>query len=220
MNFKEAQLPNLNERPLSLRFEFTRDETAITRFIDLRQKLYAVDPRFIGFREFHRETIESYTYPHHHTLLMYNHGECIGGGRLTLIKKGEDMPYLPLEQDFMDNINSPPPFRLRDIMPECDFKNYHHVEASRMLVHPDYRHKTECIVKMFTLLFREALDLGAGYFFAMSDLARLRLYKKIATVQFNNIAKIVKVPLPDKPEFEGLRMHILVWDIRHDKKPE
>jgi hypothetical protein len=196
------------------RLNFTREDSAIEKFINMRQALYEADPRFIGFREFHRETLESYTLPYHHTVLMWDGDKCFGGGRLTLIKKGEDNPFLPLEQDFMDDTVGAPPFRICNLVKEPDLRQFSYVEASRMLIHPEYRHNPQHIVDLFTILLREAQSLGAHYFLAMTDNLRLRLYKKIASVHLGLVGQKLDISLPDKPIFEGYKMSILMWDIR------
>jgi hypothetical protein len=210
----ESKWAEKNSRPA--RLEFTRDPAAIQKFMNLRRALYEADPRFVGFREFHRETLDSYILPHHYTLLMWDGDRCIGGGRLTLVKKGEKLPLLPLEQDFMEDMNAAPPFRICDMAKSLHLQKYSYVEASRMLIHPDYRHQPQHIVDLFSLLLRRAQDLGAYYFFAMTDNLRLRLYKKIASVHLGLVGQKLDVALPDKPVFEGIRMSILMWDIHTD----
>lgn len=197
----------------NVRFVFSKNPELIQQFTQMRKELYAQDPRFIGFRDFHHMEYLEYFSAHDHIQLIFDGDKCIGGGRLTLVKPG-DTHLLPLEMDLNEDTSEiPPHYQLRYMLPELYLAKESFVEASRMLVHPDYRGDMRYISQMFVNLYEKARELNARYFFAMTDKLRCRMYRKIATVSIGKHATLLDhIHIPDRPDFEGVKMQIMVWD--------
>jgi hypothetical protein len=191
-------------------FIYTHNPKLIQKFIDLRTELYDKDPKFIGFRDFQQNDVRDYWGDHNVTQVLLDGERCIGGGMLTFCAKGETR-LLPLELD-LDN----PAYRLKTLLPELALQDIGYVEASRMLVHPDYRNDSEYIGRMFANFYHHARDMQAQYFFAMTDKLRCRMYRKIASLYTGTLATILDhIVLPERPDFEGVKMQIMVWDIQN-----
>lgn len=202
-----------NPRYEDVTFVYTKNPQLIERFTTMRRELYDNDDRFVGFREFHHMEYLDYFSRHDYIQLLFKGDRCIGGGRLTLVRPNEHH-LLPLEMDLNgDSDEIPPHYTLRMMLPELMLGQNSYVETSRMLVHPDYRNNMQYISLMFVNLYEKARDLNARYFFAMTDKLRCRMYRKIATVNIGKHATLLdKIQIPDRPDFEGIKMQIMVWD--------
>ena len=195
-------------------FLYTSNPVLIGKFIDLRKELYDKDPKFVGFRNFQDEDISSYIGDNHITQLLMKGDNCIGGGVLTLGGPGQTH-LLPLEIDL--NIDEPDqPYLLRKMLPELELEKFQYVEASRMLIHPDYRADLRYISTMFVNLYHRARDEKVHYLFAMTDKRRCRMYRKITSVHIGTHANLLThITLPDRTDFEGVKMQIIVGDIQN-----
>lgn len=196
-----------------IHFDFTKDIYRIQQLIMLRQDLHDKDPKLVGFREFKHGGLKDYTDRHHITQVLMDGDECIGGGRLSFSSL-EEKQLLPLEIDLAGpDAPADHPLLLRNLLPDYPLGEYIYAEASRMLVHPDYRNDWGLISQMFVSIYNKSIECGARYLFAMTDPLRCRMYKKINVVNLNLHAVIFKdLKLPDLPDFEGVPMQLMVWD--------
>lgn len=197
-------------------FLYTHNPKLIQQFIDMRSELYAQDPKFVGFREFEHNTVEDYCGNNQVIQVLMLGDRCIGGGMLTFCEKGNSHP-LPLEIDLNYGENGTS-YSLRNMLPELELHKHAYVEASRMLVHPEFRTNIDYIGTMFANFYHHARDRGVKYFFAMTDKLRCRMYRKVANLYAGTHAHLYNnLQIPDKPFFEGVHMQMMVWDIQDTK---
>lgn len=194
-----------------VRFLFTKDIWYVQKFIELREQLYATDPKFIGFREFKTNELQDYIHPQHYTQLLMIGDRCIGGGRVSHAPP-DAIHLLPLELDLCEDMVACP-FRLKHLLKELELDKKGAVEVSRMLVAPEYRDDLGLIATMFKNFYLLGLSLNAEYLFAMTDKVRSRMYRRIAHATINRTGVVFsQLDLPDKPYFEGKKMQIIGWD--------
>ena len=126
-------------QPDSINYEmrFTRDSRLITQYKQLRKRLYGIDRRFVGFREFADTAAENYEDPDDQMLILHDDHHVYGGACLR-ISTPQHPIILNSEQDIM-----PPPgkfyFSLREHLPEMELGRYAYSEFVRIVIDPRLR---------------------------------------------------------------------------------
>ena len=111
---------------ISYDMRFTRDKDLIAEYKQLRKRLYGIDRRFVGFREFSDTAAENYEDPDDQMLILHDETHVYGGACLR-ISTPQHPIILNSEQDIM-----PPPgkfyFSLREHLPEMELDKYAYSE--------------------------------------------------------------------------------------------
>ncbi len=198
------------DRPTTM--QFSRDRGLISDYKKLRKSLYKIDPRFVGFRIFSESDAENYGDPDDQMLLVHDeNGHCLGGACLRISTSHKSV-ILDLEKDI-----SPSPgkkyFSLRDSLPEMELDRYSYAEFNRIVLEPSLR-KGEITKKMFLAILDRCIKYRVRYMFGIGDMIRTRLYKRI----YSNVGVYCVIQkdldIPMRPEYEGLKMHLLSGDMK------
>lgn len=190
----------------------TRNPALIDQYKLLRRKLYNIDERFIGFRIFNSIGAEEYEDPDNQMILLRNGNRCYGGLCLRI-----STPKRPVVLDLENDILPIPGeyyFSLRERLPEMELGKYAYAECSRMALHPALRTK-EATRRVLRAVLEQCKKQRVRYLFGIGNSTRLRFYKQIwATLgQPGYIAENIDIPM--RPEYEGIKMHLLCGDMRH-----
>jgi hypothetical protein len=193
------------------KMKFTRDRHLITQYRELREKLYGIDPRFVGFRIFNQLGAEFYEDPDDQMLIIYDGDRCYGGACLR-ISTPKHPVILDLEQDIM-----PPSgkfyFSLREHMPEQELTHYAYAEFNRIVLDPCLR-RGEATRGMFQAVLNRCLDYRVRYLFGIGDKVRTRLYRQIYRNMGLQPSIREDVDIPMREEYEGLKMYLLWADLK------
>lgn len=191
---------------------FTRDGELIAEYARLRQRLYKIDRRFVGFRIFNDAGAENYEDPDDQMLILHDGQRCLGGACLR-VSTPERPVILDLEQDIL-----PPPgkfyFSLREHFPEMELDRHAYAEFNRIVIDPCLR-KGEATRRIFQSVLERCVQLRVRYMFGIGDKVRTRLYRQIyRNLGFeSHIRDDVNIPM--REEYEGTRMHLLWGDMKH-----
>jgi hypothetical protein len=204
---------------ISYEVKVTHEPALLNQYKLLRNKLYGIDERFVGFRIFNTIGAEDYDDPNHIMILLTNGNRCYGGARLTISTPQNPM-ILDLENDIL-----PDPgkyyFSLRERLPELELHQYGYAECSRFALHPSLRTKqaTRAILKSVLSIIEER---RIRYLFCIGDRIRTRFYRQIfTTLNQPHMPQLDQVQIPMRPEYEGLKMMLLGGDTKHfHKNPE
>jgi hypothetical protein len=205
------QLISIDSKDIPYEMHFTRDKGFINQYKQLRQSLYDIDPKFVGFRIFSHTSTENYEDPDNQMLILHNGKECYGGVCVRM-----SMPQRPVILEIEQDILPPSGkfcFSLRERFPELELNKYAYAEIGRFALRPDMC--TNSIIKeMHLSTMQRCLDYRVRYFFTLSDKVRTRLYKRI----YANAGVLCTIrhdlDIPMRPEYEGLKMHLLVGDMK------
>src|SRR5436309_2377054 len=113
---------------------FTRDPDLIGQYKLLRKELYAIDPRFVGFRLFNEIGAENYEDPDDQMLILYNGNRCYGGACLR-VSTPQHPVVLDLENDILPDTGKYY-FSLRERFPEMELGQFAYAEFNRIVLHP------------------------------------------------------------------------------------
>lgn len=211
----EPGLP-VRERPSAERKEptyemrFTRQQGLIAGYKYLRKRLYGIDRRFIGFREFSAAAAEDYEDANDQMLILHE-GNRVYGGACLRISIPKHPVILDLEQDIL------PPggeyyFSLPKHLPELELDKYAYAEFNRIVLHPALR-KGEATRRMFQAVLDRCIRYRVRYLFGIGDKVRTRLYKQI----YNNFG-LPAIPngvdIPMREQYEGVKMYLIYGDMK------
>lgn len=211
---KESVITRIAEEQGDILYEasFTRDPALINQYKLLRNELYGIDERFVGFRIFNNIGAEEYDDLNHQMILLRNGNRCYGGVCLQI-----STPKHPVILDLENDILPDPGkyyFSLRERLPELELDKYAYAECSRMALHPALRTK-EATRRILKAVLEQCIRHRVRYLFGIGNLPRLRFYKQVyATLgQEGYIEKNINIPM--RPEYEGIKMHLLCGDLKH-----
>jgi hypothetical protein len=210
MKKEELEKPNYIREYNGVEFIFTQEIAQIKKFVELYDYLNKTDPKFAGFRYFCDDRLDNYIGDGHMMQLLMKDGRCIGGGRITVRKHGQDF-LLPLEMD-LANEEDDSTYLLKKMIPELDIESGC-AEVSRLVLAPEYRGDKNFSGSMFFNFFVLGFDLDPRYMFILADRVRSRMYcqlmKKFAGLDGHIFTTL---SLPNLTDFEGIKMHITCWD--------
>jgi len=188
---------------------FTRDKELIAGYKKLREDLYKIDPRFVGFRIFGEEQAENYEDPDDHMLIMHDGERCYGGACLRI-----STPERPVVLDLEHDILAPPGkdrFSLREYFSKLDLGKYSYAEFDRIVVDPSLR-SGDAARRIFHAVLERCIEYRVRYITGIGDKVRIRLYRQI----YHSFGLDCVVPndldIPMRPEFEGKKLYLICWD--------
>ncbi len=184
-------------------YEFTRDEGLLHQYFRLREEM------FISVWGLHHFSGVADRYDLIGDTLVARVGkQCVAGARVTY-----STPELPVALP-MEGAD----FRLMDILgKELDLKNKTYAECSRVAVGPDFRAR-EISSEICRLISEHCAMRGVDYLFWIAPMLQTRNNRQIFAKR--NIACKVRmdVPLPDREEYEGIRMYLTQLDLAPIRK--
>ncbi|MGO9108335.1 MAG: hypothetical protein ACLP9L_03800 [Thermoguttaceae bacterium] len=189
---------------------FTRDQDLIGQYRQLRQRLYGIDRRFIGFREFTNTAAENYEDPDDQMLILHDENHVYGGACLRISTPRHPI-ILNSEQDIM-----PPPgkfyFSLREQLPKMELDKYAYSEFVRIVIDPRLR-KGVAVRELYRAALERCLDYRVRYMFGIADKIRTRLYRQI----YRNAGmegSTISMNIPMREEYEGVEMDLIYVDMK------
>lgn len=189
----------------------TRDPALINQYKLLREGLYGIDERFVGFRIFNSIGAEYYDDPDCHMILLRNGNRCYGGVCMRI-----STPKSPIILDLENDILPDPGkyyFSLRERLPQLELNKYAYAECSRMALHPSLRTK-EATRRILKVVLEECIKYRVRYLFGIGNMARLRFYKQLyASLGLPGYIED-SINIPMRPEYEGIKMHLLCGDMK------
>jgi GNAT superfamily N-acetyltransferase len=198
------------EAEVNYQLQFTRDPNLIAQYKQLRNTLYGIDRRFVGFRMFNEESAENYEDPDDQMLIMHDNNRVYGGACLR-VSTPEHPLILNSEQDVM-----PPAgqfyFSLREHFPDYELDKYAYCEFVRIAVDPVLR-KGGAIRKLYYAALERCLEYRVRYMFGIADRIRARLYHQIYT-NAGMEGRTLNTDIPMRPEYEDLKMHLICIDMK------
>lgn len=177
-------------------YEFSKDKALLHQYYELRHKMYTNMwnlEHFEGGEDFYDSCSE---------ILIARLGKlCVGGARIT-VKKPDIR--LPMEGD---------DFNLEALLPEYDLKHNTYAECSRLAMLPQFR-DGDNITDMYATLNAKGVSMGVRYAFAIAPISQARGYCMMHHRMGIHTYKLLKhVAVPDRPEFEGIRMCLSMLDL-------
>jgi hypothetical protein len=127
----------------------------------------------------------------------------IAGGRLTVATPSRPVT-MPLES---------PDFKLAEQFPDLNLSAHSYGEFSRLAILPEFR-AGSVFPELAQRFIRKAVAEGVDFVFNMAPLPLARSYRQ-AMQMFGLSWKMRNdVPVPDREEFEGIKMIVSVMDLR------
>lgn len=188
---------------------FTRNKKLIADYARLRKRLYASDPRFVGFRIFNDAGAEDYADPNDQMLILHDGRRCLGGACLR-ISTPEDPVILDLEQDILPSAGKFY-FSLRENLPDLELHRHAYAEFNRIVLDPSLR-KGEATRRIFQAVLERCIQFRVRYMFGIGDKVRTRLYRQVyhSIGLDSRIRDDVNIPI--RREYEGKKMYLLAGD--------
>ena len=196
----------------TITFEFTKDTMLIEQYSKLRSELYEKDNKFKGFRIFSHLEQEIYNDPNIDMLVAMDKNQCIGGAQLTICKTDAEI-LLPLEQDII--VNNQTKF-LKNNFPAMNLNHCNYGEFNRIVLRPEYR-SGYYVKQIFGKILEKSLEYNVKYLFGMGDIVRARLYRRLYKAFNLDVVIYNDIQVPNKLDYEGLRMYLMSMDITRAK---
>lgn len=205
-----------------LKFQFTRNHQLIAEYKELRERLYKIDPRFVGFRIFTDNDAENYENDPDDQMLILHDNNRVYGGACLRISTPQHPVILDLEKDIIDQ-SGKGYFSLKDHIPHLELDRYSYTEFNRIVLDPELRGR-EITREMFKCVLDRCIEYKVRYMFGIGDAIRTRLYMQIYA-GFNLIGHRYKdIDILMRPEYENIKMHLISGDMRgfhySDNDPE
>ena len=128
--------------------------------------------------------------------------QVIGGCRLTFSHPASPR-RLPMEGgDFL----------LTDVLPELPLEDVIHVEISRMAILPDFQNSL-AMLEISRQLLKRGADKKARYAFTLAPVPLARNYRRAANLFGLNWEIRNDVMIPDREEYEGIKMVLSMLDL-------
>jgi hypothetical protein len=196
---------------IEYKMSFTRNRELIAKYKDLREALYGIDPRFVGFRIFNQMGAENYEDPDDQMLILHDGKNCYGGACLR-ISTPQRQVILDMENDIL-----PPSgkyyFSLRERLPELKLEQYAYAEFNRIVLDPRLR-KGTALKRIFQAVLERCIDHRVRYIFSISDMSRGRLYRQIYANAGMDCTIRKDVHIPMRNEYEDIKMYMLYGDMK------
>jgi len=128
--------------------------------------------------------------------------QCVAGGRLT-ISTAASAQEMPMEGDDL---------RLKNLFPELDLANRAYGEFSRLAILPEFRGGA-VFPEIARRFIRKAIAEGVEYAFNMASLPSARAYRQMVESFGFKWDVREDIEVPDREEYEGVRMVISVMDL-------
>jgi hypothetical protein len=196
-----------------IRYEmrFTRDEDLIAEYRQLRKRLYGIDRRFVGFREFSDTAAENYEDPDDQMLILHDENQVYGGACLRI-----STPQHPIILNSEQDIMSPSGkfyYSLREHLPQMELDKYAYSEFVRIVIDPRLR-KGVAVRELYRAALERCIDYRVRYMFGIADKIRTRLYRQIYR-SAGMEGSTISMNIPMRAEYEGVEMDLIFVDMKN-----
>jgi len=192
------------KKPAQAVYEFTNDPGLLHQYYRLREDMFI---SVWGLKNFSGEKEHFDDLSH---IMVARQGlQCIAGGRLT-ISTPFNHQAMPMEKD---------DFKLKELMPDLNLAQRSYGEFSRLAILPEFRAGL-VFPEIARRFIRRAIAEGVEYACNIAPQPLARSYRQ--AVQMFGLEWNVRhdVVVPDREEYEGIKMVLSVMDLRHfAKKP-
>lgn len=179
-------------------FEFTADAGLIHQYCSMRENMFISVwglKHFSGMKDQFDDISQ---------VMVARKGlQVIAGGRLTVVRPGQSLA-LPMESE---------DFKLSECFPEMKLASHTYGEFSRLAILPEYR-AGSVFPNLAKRFIRKAVAEGVDFAFNMAPVPLARSYRQAMQVFGLNWAIRGDVAIPDREEFEGIKMTLSVMDLR------
>ncbi len=179
-------------------FEFSQDAGLIHQYCNMRENMFISVwglKHFSGVRDRFDEVSQ---------LMVARKGlQVIAGGRLTISTAAQRMD-LPLEG---------PDFMLAERFPELDLAQHTFGEFSRLAILPEFR-AGSIFPELAKRFISKAVAEGVDFAFNLAPLPLARSYRQTMQIFGLNWQIRNDIVVPDREEFEGIKMAVSVMDLR------
>lgn len=193
---KALRSTNLQERVV---FEFSHDAGLVHQYCNMRENMFISVwglKHFSGMKDRFDDISQ---------LMVARKGlQVIGGGRLTICP-----PSRPLAMP-MENAD----FKLTEVFPELNLDKHTYGEFSRLAILPEYR-AGSVFPELAKRFIRKAVAEGVDFAFNMAPVPLARSYRQAMQVFGLNWNIRNDLVVPDREEFEGIKMTLSVMDLRN-----
>ena len=203
------QRPSAEQKDLGYEMRFTRNKELIAEYKYLRKRLYGIDRRFIGFREFTPRQPRITRIPTTRCSFSMRVTGSVAG--LVRISTPKHPVILDLEQDILPS-GGEYYFSLPRHLPELGLDKYAYAEFNRIVLHPALR-KGEAARRMFQAVLDRCIRYRVRDLFGIGDKVRTRLYKQIYN-RFGLPAIPNGVDIPMREQYEGVKMYLIYGDMK------
>lgn len=185
---------SITEREIT--YELTRDPGFLHQYYILRESMFI---NVWGLKSFSgRED----THDRYSNILIARQGNHVVGGIRITTKSQRPLRKLPMEHD---------DFILEKVVPDLNLKECRYGEKSRFAILSDLRNK-DTSVQLTGHAVRKCTEMGLKYVFAICPYSLARSYRMLAIVHHLDSYIRDDVVIPDREEFEGIPMALLVFD--------
>ena len=176
-------------------YEFTKDPALLEQFYHLRRDMYL---RTWGLSDFPLKDADD---TRSHTLILRVGRQCVGGVRM-IIRTPRSRKGLPMEQAGVS---------LENALEGVNLKRISYCEISRLARLPEYR-GFEYTLGVHCHLRRKALAHDVRYAFILSPGSNARMYRRTIVNEAEPYHILDHVKVPEKEEYEGIRMMVSAID--------
>jgi len=201
--FSESRLNRRALRSTSplpeVEYDFTQDAGLLHQYFLMREAMFI---SVWGLKHFsgERDRFDDMS----HIMVARRGKQVLAGGRLT-VSGATRRTLLPMEG---------PDLSLVAMFPELDLANHTYCEFSRLAILPEFRNG-QIFPELARRFIRRAVAEGVDYAFNMAPLPLARSYRQ-AMIDFGLKWHVrLDLPVPERSEFEGIKMALSVMDLRH-----
>lgn len=188
--------------PLPVEYQFSTDPALLHQYYHLRTRMFI---SVWGLKDF--DAAEDFYDPISDILIARQGKLCVGGARLTFSYPGKRV-VMPMEAAG---------FQLSELLPELDLEHRSYGECSRMAVLPEFRTK-EMAFQLRYQLIKQCLRRNADYAFWIAPLPQARNYRQTCVNLGLGCSIRTDVTVPDREEYEGIKMYLVLLDFTGAKR--
>jgi hypothetical protein len=187
----------LSAQPKPLVYEFTRDAGYLHQYFRLREEMFM---RIWGLNNFNGAKDP---YDDHSEIVIARIGNLVIGGCRMTFTYPNDHKKLPMEKD---------DFNLREQAPELFAAGRPIVEISRLAILPEYQNSM-VMLEVCRDMLKLAVEKRAAYGVSIAPVALARNYRKVMFMFGLEWEIQRKVQVPDREEYEGIKMAFSVMNL-------
>ena len=179
-------------------YEFTKDPGLLHQYYRLREDM------FISVWGLEHFTAQEEAHDRVSDIMVAHQGlHCIAGGRITISSPNHRVA-LPMEKE---------DFQIQQLMTDLDLADHTYCEFSRLAILPDFRGGV-VFPEMARRFIRKAISEGVEYAFNIAPIPLARSYRQTMQMFGLKWELCPSVKIPEREEYEGIRMMLSVMDLR------
>lgn len=185
-------------KPEKVVFEFTHDSGLVHQYCTMRENMFISVwglKHFSGIKDRYDDLS--------HVMVARRGLQVIAGGRLTISRAGQQLA-MPMEG---------PDFKLAEAFPDIDFSLATIGEFSRLAILPEFRGGS-VFPNLAKRFISKAVAEGVDFAFNLAPVPLARSYRQAMQLYGLNWRICGDVKVPDREEFEGIKMTVSLMDLR------